>query len=244
MQGAWYLATGEQLGLSEQQLVDCRWAGCGGWGGGGVGVEVCVRVWAEHPLGAPGALRCCWGRAQARQRPGALAPAANTSTSPPCAPDHAPSAAPPRPCSWDYGNNGCGGGEMEPAIQCAPRARCSCSAAPLQSPPGLLCRRLGTAVCRPRSALCPPARAPAPPLALAQVQLGPRRHGPGRRLPVHGSQRLLQVCVCVWLCACGCVCGWVGGWVGVGVGVWGCGCGWVGGWMCAQGAGRPEWLRP
>lgn len=42
MQGAWYLATGQVLSLSEQQLVDC---------------------------------------------------------------------------SWDYGNNGCQGGEMEPAIQ-------------------------------------------------------------------------------------------------------------------------------
>lgn len=42
MQGAWYVATGQTLSLSEQQLVDC---------------------------------------------------------------------------SWQYGNNGCGGGEMEPAIQ-------------------------------------------------------------------------------------------------------------------------------
>lgn len=56
MQGAWQLATGQALSLSEQQLVDCSWKyGNNGCQGGEMepAIQVCLWVgaWGVHRFG-------------------------------------------------------------------------------------------------------------------------------------------------------------------------------------------------
>jgi hypothetical protein len=100
MQGAWYLATGEQLSLSEQQLVDCR---CDG------------PAWPQpEPLASPPPLPRVLLRLLLPARPKRFSRGMRAGAACSLALTSRPL---PRPRSWDYGNNGCGGGEMEPAIQ-------------------------------------------------------------------------------------------------------------------------------